>query len=151
MKPKKEAILNRKEPRKRPKQKISKKNDSEKRQKKPKHLDIFCISEKLLYMSVHVKTVDKNIRTFSLVIFSWNDKSSISVELQAIIISSSILSTYFYQCVKSSFASNHKNCTDFFNSLPSNATELDLMPKSFSTQHPFKILKKIYCLPHLSV
>jgi sRNA-binding protein len=41
-----------------------------KRQKKPKHLDIFCISEKLLYMSVHVKTVDKNIRTFSLVIFS---------------------------------------------------------------------------------
>lgn len=38
--------------------------------KKPKHLDIFCISEKLLYMSVHVKTVDKNIRTFSLVIFS---------------------------------------------------------------------------------
>ena len=37
---------------------------------KPKHLDIFCISEKLLYMSVHVKTVDKNIRTFSLVIFS---------------------------------------------------------------------------------
>jgi sRNA-binding protein len=55
---------------KRPKQKISKKNDSEKRQKKPKHLDIFCISEKLLYMSVHVKTVDKNIRTFSLVIFS---------------------------------------------------------------------------------
>jgi len=119
--------------------------------KKPKHLDIFCISEKLLYMSVHVKTVDKNIRTFSLVIFSWNDKSSISVELQAIIISSSILSTYFYQCVKSSFASNHKNCTDFFNSLPSNATELDLMRKSFSTQHPFKILKKIYCLPHLSV
>jgi hypothetical protein len=37
--------------------------------KKPKHLDIFCISEKLLYMSVHVKTVDKNIKTFSLVIF----------------------------------------------------------------------------------
>ena len=37
----------------------------------PKHLDIFCISEKLLiYMSVHVKTVDTNIRTFSLVIFS---------------------------------------------------------------------------------
>jgi hypothetical protein len=68
----------------------------------------------LLYMSVHVKTVDKNIRTFSLVIFSWNDKSSISVELQAIIISSSILSTYFYQCVKSSFASNHENCTDLF-------------------------------------
>jgi hypothetical protein len=68
----------------------------------------------LLYMSVHVKTVDKNIRTFSLVIFSWNDKSSISVELQAIIISSSKLSTYFYQCVKSSFASNHKNCTGLF-------------------------------------
>ena len=39
--------------------------------KMPKHLDIFCISEKLLYMSVHVKTVDKNIRTFSLVTFSW--------------------------------------------------------------------------------
>ena len=35
----------------------------------PKHLNIFCISEKLLYMSVHVKTVDKNI--FSVVIFSW--------------------------------------------------------------------------------
>jgi hypothetical protein len=25
------------------------------------------------------------------------------------------------------------------------------MRKSFSTQPPFKILKKIYCLPHLSV
>jgi hypothetical protein len=37
---------------------------------KPKHLDIFCISEKLLYMSVLVKTVDKHIRTFSLVILS---------------------------------------------------------------------------------
>jgi len=31
---------------------------------KPKHLDIFCISQTLLYMSVHVKTVDKNVRTF---------------------------------------------------------------------------------------
>ena len=84
--------------------------------KMPKHLDIFCISEKLLYMSVHVKTVDKNIRTFLLSHFP-DDESSIFVELQAIIISSSILSTYFYQCVRSSFhiqyfASNHQNCTD---------------------------------------
>ena len=65
----KETILNRKEPWK-ANQKIPEKNDSQKRQKDAQHLDIFCISEKLIYyMSVHVKTVDKNIRTFLCHIF----------------------------------------------------------------------------------
>lgn len=68
MKPKKEEILNRKEPQK-AKAKYIKEERFRKEAKKPKHLDIFCISEKLLYMSVHVKTVDKNIRTFLLSYF----------------------------------------------------------------------------------
>jgi hypothetical protein len=92
-------------------------------------LDIFCISEKLLYMSVRVKTVDKNIRTFLLSYFPQMTNLQFPLNCKQSLLSSSILSTYFYQCVKSSFqyfARNHQNCTDFFNSLHSNATEISL-------------------------
>lgn len=98
----KETILNRKEPWK-ANQNIPEKNDSQKRQKDAQHLDIFCISEKLLYMSIRVKTVDKNIRTFLLSYFPQMTYLQFPLNCKQSLLSSSILSTYFYQCVKSSF------------------------------------------------